>query len=124
MAGTIKITGSIQIENGSFKKTLPQAGGSINVTQDGSHFHGTIVDVGTSEEDMPIGDVATEGWLYLRNLSSLYYVTWGPKSGGSMVAIGKLEPGEEARFRMDSSATLRWVATGGTAQVEMGLAED
>ncbi len=84
--------------------------------------HEPIVFVGTSEEDMPVGDVVTPGILVLRNLDPTNYVTWGPKSAGVMVAIGRLNPGgEPAQIRMDPSATLRWKANNAECKVEMHL---
>lgn len=87
--------------------------------------HGTIVTVGTSEEDMPVGDVATNGFLFLKNLDSTNFVKFGPKDGGNMVDFGRLKKGEWAWFRLAAGSTpLRWVADTAPVKVQMLLLND
>ena len=80
--------------------------------------------VGTSEEDLSVGDVGTVGWLFLRNLDSSNYVVFGPKSGGAMVAFGRLKAGEVAALRVSSGVTLRWQANTAAVKVQVILLED
>jgi hypothetical protein len=122
MAGTIRITTSVLVENGDFESRFTP--GPLSFVQTNLGSHETTVKVGTAEEDMPIGDVATEGWLVLQNFHATALVTWGPKSGGVMVATGILEPGEIAMFRMSSAATLRWASSVNNSEVGMWLFED
>jgi hypothetical protein len=122
MAGTIRILPSVIVENGDFESRFTP--GQLSFVQTGLGSHETVVKVGTAEEDMPIGDISTEGWLILQNLHATAIVTWGPKSGGSMVAMGTLEPGEIALFRMSSAATLRWASSVNNSEVLMQLYED
>lgn len=123
MANELRITTAITYANGSAADTV--ASSVLNVTQATLMEHATIVSVGTSEEDMPIGDVGTMGWLWMKNLDPANYVTWGPKSAGNMVAMGRLEAGEFAMFRMDQTpAVLRWAANTAAVKVQMKLFAD
>ncbi len=80
-----------------------------------------VVIVGTSEEDLLVGDVTTVGWLYLKNLDAANYVQWGPKSAGSMVAIGRLKAGCSAWIQMEPGVTLRWIANTAPVKVQVKL---
>jgi hypothetical protein len=41
---------------------------------------GGVQTIGTSEEDLTPVDIATNGWLILKNLDTTNFVTYGPKS--------------------------------------------
>lgn len=122
MADEFNTAFSVRYTNGELSQTITQSK-KFNQTTKG--WHSPVVTVNTSaEEDLSIGDIGTEGFLYLKNLDATNYVTWGPKSGGSMVAIGRLKAGEYAWIRMDSSATLRWQANTAAVKVQVCLFED
>lgn len=121
MANELQITLSSTFTNGSLKDTIASA--TLNVTQTTQGFHGPCVSVGTSEEDFDDGDVATLGWIYMKNVDSSNYVQWGPKSAGAMVAMGRLKAGEWAIFRMEPGITLRWVANTAAVKVQVKLYE-
>lgn len=80
-------------------------------------FHGPVVTVSTSEEDLSLGDIATNGYIYLKNLDSSNYVTYGPKSAGAMIPFGRLSAGKTTLLRLDAGVTLRWQAN--TAAVKV-----
>lgn len=123
MAGTIQISASLTCTNGDFKS--PFQPNALTVVQTGQGAHETVLSVGfAASEAMPIGDVGTEGWLVLRNLDPTNYVTWGPDSAGTMIAAGKLKPGEIALFRMDAAATIKLQANTAACKVMMKLFED
>lgn len=121
MADEITLAGSLQVNNGNHHfKTLDRR---FQDDQSAIGAHGQVVDVGTTEEAMPIGDVSSEGWLELTNLDDTNYVDWGPDSGGSMVGVGRLEPGHTQRIKMIPGTTIRWVANTAAVKVEMLLLE-
>lgn len=123
MAGTLTLNVQALLNHSPFNEQIFVHQQAIVTTNLGRHA--PIVSVGTSEEDMPIGEVATAGWLLLKNLDSTNYVTWGPKSGGAMVAMGRLKAGECALFRMDPTpATLRWIANTAAVLVAMWLLDN
>jgi len=51
-------------------------------------------------------------------------VQYGPKSSGSMVAIGRIEAGEIHAFRLEPGITLRWVANTAGCLVDLRIFED
>lgn len=77
------------------------------------------VSIGTSEEDVSFGDLATPGWMVMTNLDATNYVDWGPNSGGSMVLCGRLYPGQSAQFFLHPSVTLRMKANTAACDVRI-----
>lgn len=124
MAGTIKTQPSIVVTNGSFRSDWNP--GQISITQTTLGAFEAIVNVGTSEEDLTIGDVATPGRVVLYNLDAANFVKWGPKNGSAaMQEMGRLKAGEHAEFRMaPSGVTLRWIADTGACKVMVKVFED
>lgn len=121
MANEITLTSKAKVVNGSLTSEFNP--GTIQVTQSALGMHAPIVIVGTSEEDLAVGDISTPGILCMRNLDGTNYVDWGPKSGGAMVAVGRLKPGEVAMFRVGSGVTLRWIANTAPVKVQVWLLE-
>lgn len=68
-----------------------------------------FVAIGTSEEDIAFGDV-TPRVVVIENLDATNFVEFGPKSGGSMIVFGRIEPGSFAKFSLKSGVTLRMKA--------------
>lgn len=122
MANEIKLNINATLTNGYLSRSFQT--GQLQITQTTLGAYSAVVSVGTSEEDLLTGDVGTLGFLMLRNLDSTNYVQWGPKSGGSMVAVGRLKPnGEPAVIRLEPGITIRWVANTGACKVAVELWE-
>lgn len=121
MAQTLSLTVSATAEFGNFKDSFTPGAVTIALANQGAASG--IVDVGTSEEDLSIGDVgaSTQGYLILRNLDSSNYVTYGPKSGGAMVVFGRIKPGEIAVLRLEPSVVVRWQANTAAVKVQVKL---
>lgn len=62
--------------------------------------------IGTSAENLAVGDVATPGYGYYKNLDATNYVEIGKDSGG-FVAFVKLKPGEDCWFPIAASITIQ-----------------
>lgn len=124
MSDELKVTVQTVLANGFFKDQFNP--GQVAITQNAIGGHRPIVVVGTSEEDVAVGDVGTLGYCVLRSLEPAggNYVQWGPKSAGSMVAVGRLKPGEVAVLRLEPGITLRWVANTAAVKVDVRLYED
>lgn len=122
MANEIQLTTTMIVTNGYFKWTFQP--GTIQITQAALGGHASIVSVGTAEEDMTFGDVVTPGLICLRNTDTTNFVTYGPKSGGSMILFGKLKPGESTVLRLGASVTWRWKADTAACKVEIVCLED
>lgn len=122
MANEIKLTPQLTYASGLLK--LSFAPGQKSYTQTTQQAHATVVSVGTAEEDMPVGDVATNGWLVLYNLDATNFVKYGPKSAGAMIEFGRLRTGEFAMLRLASGVTNRWIADTAACKVQMLLLND
>lgn len=107
-AAAIKVTIQGVLTNGNLSRSF--APGQISIDQDRALSYSPVVSVGTSEEDMLLGDIAANGWIFLQNLDPTNYVKWGPKIAGAMVEFGRIKPGETQAFRLEPGATLRWKA--------------
>ena len=118
MANEIKTSINCGVTNGTFRVRF-----NASITEDQAVLGAEegIVFVGTSEEDMPVGDVATNGVLLIFNHSTANFVVYGPKSGGSMIAFGRLNPGAFHYLRLQTGVTLRWAADTAQCKVEMHL---
>ena len=123
MAGTVTLKVLATILNGSHSEVFGSSN-NITIVQDAIGAHAPVVTVGfAAEEDMPIGDVSVLGWLFLKNLDSTNFVTYGPKDT-TMKAFGRIEPGEYAALRLEPGITLRWQADTADVQVKVLLLED
>lgn len=121
MANEITLSASLQVVNGNLNLKLDA--GSLNFDQDTQGAHAPVVIVGTSEEDLDLGDIATNGWILLRNLDGTNFVKFGPKDT-TMTEFGRLEAGEIALFRLAPGVTLRWVADTAACRVQVLAIED
>lgn len=122
MANEITVTMTARVVNGSFKAAFEPA--TKQITQSAIGAHCPVWNVGTSEEDLSLGDISTPGVIGLLNTDTTNYVQIGPKSGGAMVPIIKLKPGEPAFFRLDSGVTLRAVANAAACKVMVWALEN
>lgn len=122
MANEITLRTMLSVLNGNLKSKLEP--GDIRINQTTKRLHAPVVSVGTSEEDLSFGDLVTPGLVMLRNLDAANFVTYGPKSGGSMVAFGKIKAGETAIVRLSGSVTWRWVADTGACLVQVFALDD
>lgn len=119
MANEITMQLRTTVVNGNLSASFSP--GSLQFTQTSQGLYAPVVSVGTSEEDLDVGDLgaSTVGFLHLRNLDTTNYVQWGPKSGGAMVAVGRLKAGEVAVLRVEPSVTIRWVANTAACLVQV-----
>lgn len=105
MAGTLTIQDRWTVVNGSYEPGTVTTNDSITLTGQGAA--GGIQIIGTTEEVVSAGDLSTRGWLRMVNLDSTNFITWGPESGGAMVACGRLEAGESAKLRTGPAVIIR-----------------
>jgi hypothetical protein len=122
MANEIVLNVLLSCRNGAFEEQY--APGQVTIDQANIGRGGKVQHVGTSEEVLDFGDVATGGYCVIRNLDETHYVTFGPESSGAMVTGCKLKAGEIAVFRV--APTTVWRAKADTAAVllDVRLYED
>lgn len=94
------------------------------ITMSGSVIESGVQAVGTTAEALDTGDVGTLGRLFLLNLDTTNYVTFGPDSGGSMVGAIKLMPGEPNEFRLVPGVTYKLQADTAACNVQYELLSD
>ena len=123
MANELSVTIQSNVAKGNWKESFAPGNKRIDVDVFGSQA-GTVTVGNAAEEDMPIGDVSTVGWLFLENIDDTNFVTYGPNVGGLMQDFGRLEAGEAVAFRLEPGITLRWQANTADVQVKMLLLED
>lgn len=117
MANEFTETYGITLTNGNLTAQFPQRTRQSSQTTSG--ISDTAPTIGTSEEDVTFPDLTTPGKCILHNLDSTNYVEYGPKSGGSMVLLGKLQPGEVQQIRLGASVTLRLKANTAACKVRV-----
>lgn len=122
MAEEISVTILGAILNGNFKDRIDHGVNKFDQSAVGAASN--VVSVGTSEEDVTTGDISTLGWCFIRNLDTTNFVTYGPKSSGAMVALGRIEAGEIHALRLEPGITIRWAADTATCLVDLRIYED
>ncbi len=117
MADEIRTFAGVTYTNGNHVLNFPQV--TKLITQSTAGGSSVTQTIGTSEEDIALGDIAP-GVVMLRNLDATNYVQIGPKSAGVMVAMMKISAGQTAGpFVLDSAVTLRAIAN--TASVKLQI---
>jgi len=121
MANEITLTIKDRVSNSGYKTDW--ANGQNSITQTAQGAASGIQAVGTSAENIAGGDVSTPGILFLKNLDGTNFVEFGKDNTG-FVAVGKLEAGEEAVFRVADSTTIQLKADTAACDVMYLLLED
>ena len=100
MASEITGTTNIQVTNGTL--SMPKMGKSFRDDQAVKGANNSVLSIATAGEDVPLGDIATPGWVQLKNLNGANFVQFGPKIGGTFYPIGRLLPGLPNQFMLDA----------------------
>lgn len=125
MANEITATINLTVSNGNFVESYSPTM-TIDQTVAGGGNPGTITAaLAPSETTVTLTDMTSPGYCLMKNLSTLYSMTFGPDSTG-LVDFGKIGPGEIALFRLDPAATFKiQTDTGGVAsEVQIMVFED
>ena len=114
----------IGVVNGYFNDVVSP--GTIQIDQAAIGRAGHAQSIGfAAPEVVDLGDVSTNGLLYLRNLDDTNYVTFGPQSDAATIEVcGKLEPGEIAFFRLAPTIVLWAQADTAACLLDVKLFED
>lgn len=115
MSNEIQETLALAINNGSLVAGVPIQ--TILINQTNQQVIAQTISQGTAEADVDLSALTALGLIYIRNLDPTNFVEYGPKSGGSMIALGKLKPGEAALLRLMTGITLRMKADTATCKV-------
>ncbi len=122
MANEIQVDLSVSVTNGNLDFAQADTFEADQTTAKGGN-PGTVT-IGTSEEAISFGDITSLGIVIIKNLDETNYITWGPESGGTMVVVGKLKPGESAVLRLNPGITLRAQANTASCNVRIFAFDD
>lgn len=121
MAGTLKFTMKIEHLHDDLDLSFKQKTFSIGQTIQGGQRR--IQVIGTSPENLDVGDVTPLGIVYIWNLHATAVVTFGPDSTGIVEAI-EIRPGECWPFRLIDGETYLLQSTVASTKVQIGLFAD
>jgi hypothetical protein len=76
---------------------------SLTVALAADEMQHTVSDIGTTEEAIPLGDVATPGYSFFQNLDATNYVEIGIVVSTVFYPVLKLLPGEAQCFRFSTN---------------------
>lgn len=123
MANEISAALALSISNGNFVESFSPSA-TIDQTNPGGGLPGTITAALAGGTTVSLSDMTSPGLVYMKNLSTLYDVVYGPDSTG-LVDFGKLKPGEWAFFRLEPAVTLIVETSSGVAaEVQIMVFED
>lgn len=114
MANEFTITLNVVYANGYLKRSIIP--GSVTANQTTQGMFGGVQIIGTSEEDLAVGDVGTPGFLYVRNLDTTNFVQIGKKVSGAMESSVKLKAGQFAWLPSDN---ITWRCKADTAACKL-----
>ena len=121
MADEFKLTIRSKHSNAGYKSDWFNS--QLSITQNSAGVASGVQSVGTTAENISSGDITTPGYLHLKNLDTTNFVEFGVDNTG-FVAVGKLEAGEEAVFRVADATTIQLKADTASCNVAYQLLED
>lgn len=119
MANELTITASLAFAKNSVSSQLAKTGAQYNVS--GTKYYTGMQTVGTSEEALELGDIATGGMCLIINRDSTNYVS--VRSGTGAANLIKIKAGEPALFRVEAAAPYV-IANTASCVIEVMLIED
>lgn len=104
MANEITYSVKLSVLNGNQKDSIEDANKKQDQAATGEND--VIQSVGTAAEALDFQtDLGTKGVVYVKNLDSSNYVEIGTGTGGSWVALIRVNPGESHKFRWAQGST-------------------
>lgn len=95
-----------------------------NFTQNTALENKQVVSVPTTATTYTFSNLSTYGWMFLQNLDSTNYVTYGLTESSTYYPFGRMEAGEVALFRLNPSAPFTMQANTAAVSVSMLLLND
>ena len=118
MASELAISASMKFSKGSSEPLLAMLNKVFDVS--GTQFQMMRQSVGTSEEAINLGEVATGGWFFAINRAAANFVSIRQATGGTNFI--RLNVGEFCLFRIHaSSAAPFWISDTASSEVEFLL---
>jgi hypothetical protein len=119
MADEITVSIRLQVAKGSLG--IDKNPGDFTPDMAGSLYVAKVVEVGTATHEIVFtaGDIGTEGWCYVQNLSAANLVTIGLDVSAAFCPFAKLLPGEASLFRLAPGVDIYAKATTGDVNLEV-----
>ena len=121
MANEITTVLRLNVANGNYTDQFLAAPA---ITQNTLGAASGVQTIGTSAENLAVGDVATLGMFAITNLDSTNYVTYGPDDSGTQKTFGRLSPGESAIMRLQPGITVKLTANTAPVKIKYLLLND
>lgn len=123
MADELTISSSIRFVKGTAPNTLTisRSSASQRVTVSGMTGIQNVVSIGTSDEELSLGDIGTIGYCWFKNLDATNYLTIGPDGASYPI---KLKAGETAGPLRWNGAAIHALANTGACVLEYILVPD
>ena len=115
MAKEITIAAQLVARKGNFSFTR-QTNRQVDMTGDGGGNPGKL-NIGTGDTVVTFTGLTTPRYCWIENLDGTNTVDVGPESGGAIVDLITLKPGEFAVLPLHASAVLRLQASGADTPV-------
>jgi len=116
---TLRQAVNVQLTNAAGQTFAPKHDQREDLTASAPDTDLFLWAVTTAELDLTLNTVTAGGLLLLTNLDDANFITYGVKSGGIMVALCTLQPGETHKLRLEAAATLRAAADTATVTVQV-----
>lgn len=110
MANEVQIQSGLKLTNGNLSS--PMLTNNYNADQTTARAYEDTQQIGTTAggEVLVVGSISTAGWAYFKNLDATNIVKIGPESGGAIVDLITLAPGETAGPMKMATSTIRAIA--------------
>ena len=118
MANELKVTTGLSFEKGGAKSAVESS--TKNITVSGTDYEKRVVEIGTTDETISLGDIGTVGFVHIKNLDGTNYVDFG--SDGTNYFV-RCKATETAVFRC-ASAAIHTKANTAACKIEIMLVED
>jgi len=116
MANEITYQFQLRLANGDLSDTYSSP--SQRTDQSTARLIRNVQEIGTSEEVLETGGIATPGWAVFVNLDDTNFVEVGHYTGGTFYEFLKLKPGDQMVLRL-GIATTELYAKADTATVSL-----
>lgn len=120
MSDEIRLSATLQVSNGPINAKLSK---DIRVDQTTAGAWQGVQNIGTTEEVLSVSGVTAARAIWVQNQDATNYVDWGPESGGAMVAMGRLQPGDISMVTLKPAVVIRMKANTAAVTVVYMLAE-
>jgi hypothetical protein len=120
MANEIETTSSLRINKNGFDQTFRDD--FTQSTMTGNYVQDVVIEIGTSAENLPLGDITTPGWCRVKNLDATNFVQIGHDVAASFEADVKVPAGKTVLFYM-AQGTPQAKADTAACKIHLTIAE-